>query len=302
MTLRCSACNKVVASKNDLTVKNICFDCHNTSAYFPLSYGYDVMDKFGVYMPMGTGVTNNTLLMGIELEYEQSSGVSFNRHSKRHLAYAGYKTQYGIVKNDGSLDNGAEFVTRPTTLRCHRKFMDKFMDLQPLNGMHTTRNCGMHVHLSKDSFTATHLAKFLVFFGVDDNYHLLKKVAGRNYMSNTYCNNDSDFKPKMGDIDSEKNVNFYAGFYMNKYSPVNVKDNTVEVRIFSSSKNKNKIMARLEFCEALFRFTKHASVDNLTAENFLNWVCARSKKYNNMVEYLVSRGVVINLATEKVET
>lgn len=86
---------------------------------------------------------------------------------------------FAILKHDGSIGQGFEIVTAPSTLELHRDNWKPFWSSTPqttLSGW-SSGKCGMHVHITRPS--ALTVGKMLCFLNADDNASLINAVAGR---------------------------------------------------------------------------------------------------------------------------
>ena len=173
-----------------------------------------------------------------------------------------------ICKHDGSLQDGRglEFVTVPMLLDEHRKvlraaFSSKFGD-DRVSAWSITK-CGMHVHLSRASLTNLTLGKMLCFMHNQSNIGFHVSIAGR---SSTYaCFNTYNCRVSLG---LPKNAR------TEKYSALNVKDHTVEFRIFRPSCRFETLLKNLCYCLAVRDFCKQSSLSTqaLTWDRFLTWL------------------------------
>lgn len=173
-----------------------------------------------------------------------------------------------LCKEDGSLRDGRglEFVTVPMLLDEHRKvlraaFSSKFGDGR-VNAWSITK-CGMHVHLSRASLTNLTLGKMLCFMHNQMNCGFHVSVAGRQTsyaMFNPYQTRVALGLPKNARTE--------------KYSALNVKDYTVEFRIFRPSCRFDTLLKNLCYCLAVRDFCKQSSLATqaLTWDRFLLWL------------------------------
>lgn len=173
-----------------------------------------------------------------------------------------------ICKEDGSLRDGQglEFVTVPMLLDEHRRvlraaFNSRFGDHR-VNAWSISK-CGMHVHLARSSLSNLTLGKMLCFMHRQENIGFHVAIAGRSssYAAfNTYNARVSLGLPKNARTD--------------KYSALNVKDYTVEFRIFRPSCQFNTLLKNLCYCLAVRDFCRQSSLATqaLSWDRFLLWL------------------------------
>lgn len=180
-----------------------------------------------------------------------------------------------IFKRDSSLpENGFEIVTAPATLGYHKQAWEKFFRTAA-DSLYASEECGLHVHISQDSFTLLGKGKFLVFFGLDGNYDFLKAIAGRDYRDNQYTN--SDFSPEITDVDTSGAIKEKLKRHRN--CAVNcMNSNTLEVRIFAATNKRNKFLTRLQLVHALHAFAHVTSCNKLGWRDFAEWLLARKRE------------------------
>ena len=216
-----------------------------------------------------------------------------------------------LMKSDGSIGMyGIEIVTVPATLAYHKKiFMDHFFGSP--NEFHkmlmATDQCGIHVHISKKSFTELDLGKFMTFINKKENTAFIDAVANRPH--NTYCvRNALAGKNKFGiDISAKvvqqackgrlvKNkLSFSRIEDFNRRQAVNLQNaHTVEVRAFKSSNDKNNVLRKLEFCESLVKFVRNHSMQQMTLYDYVNFMLDKANKsaYPHMIKWLASKDFI----------
>ena len=283
-------------------------------------YGTDAL-KYLTFksLPTDTEKSNgNKLYLGVELEV-----VVRSSYDKYDVAEKMDNDLYDfiIMCNDGSIDgDGFEIISAPATHNYHLTAWDKFFN----NGAKYVRgwkekSCGMHVHLSRNAFeNKYHLMKFVTFINHRRNEDFITNVAGRS--ANTYC------------AIKHKNYNKRALEFNNRYQAVNLENrNTIEVRIFQSNVAKKGFFKNLEFCVALFEYTKHCSIfgastahhmtidshrnksrkkhkenlyRSLIWDDFTRWcgTLANRKRYKYLTDWMVVNGYIKNIKKEKPST
>jgi hypothetical protein len=98
------------------------------------------------------------MVFGCEIELEGEDGSTSNDvafAASRVLDYPGCKN-FLIAKRDGSLAQGAEFVTQPFSWEWYLKNIQRFVDIfanMKERGFEAKRSCGLHVHVSRTPHT-----------------------------------------------------------------------------------------------------------------------------------------------------
>jgi hypothetical protein len=222
--------------------------------------------------------------MELELEIDGDEGTSsvIDRISDTfgNLVY---------LKEDGSLRNGVEIVTHPMT---YRYFIDHFPwdGLSNLDGCGTTRNTGIHVHMSRAGFAGPiHMYNFMKLWY--RNEPQIIRLAHR----------DSDwgaFRPE-----SRRAVKFTCkgqsppNQSQHRYSALNtLPPHTIEARVFRASLDRVRVQSALGLCDATVEYTRTLRVPDVVAggwdwRQFRNWLHApeRSDRYSSLIQEISAR-------------
>lgn len=246
------------------------------------------------------------IFYGVELEYEINKKSKFvlsqpeistkipgefeNSPMAHHICdilMAKYlKPCHSFIKRDGSLSDGLEIVTLPMDIREFQgpdkkgsapwiKFFNDMADF----GLTVRSTCGMHVHVSKEFLTPLQIGKMLKFIHCKDNFEFIKCIAGRT-PPNRYANI----------VDPKKVTDVHKHY--NRYDGINLTNpKTVEFRIFKASTKIERVLANIEFCDALVFFTwpSNAGVMGSNLSEFLKFVLRNRKQYPNLFGLLVSK-------------
>jgi hypothetical protein len=216
-----------------------------------------------------------------------------------------------IVKADGSIGTyGMEIVTIPATLAYHKKFMDDNF-FKPPYSFHkrvtATDQCGIHVHISKNALTPLDLGKLITFVNSLTTRAFIDLMAGRT--QNNYCQ-----KQAAGTL-SIKGIPIFKGLVSracqkgrikeglskrriesaSHYDAINIQNaNTIEIRIFKSSNDKNNIMRKLEFCDSLVKFVRCHAPLQMTTYDYVEFLLRKEnkKEYPNVVRWLASKNFI----------
>jgi hypothetical protein len=202
----------------------------------------------------------DNLYFGIELEVEKTE----SNIELRDMAKSIEQKDVYYLKQDGSLSNGFEIVTHPMTYQYIQENKEKIF-LEPLNKLlkggyrsYDSTTCGIHIHISKKAFGTWQLYRFLTFFV--ENKDFITQISQRKVEQldrwasiESETSNDLIYKAKKKD-----------GNYK-RYVAVNLQNHhTVEIRIFRGTLNFQSFIKNVEFCHALFNFTKDSKDITLT--------------------------------------
>ena len=190
---------------------------------------------------------------------------------------------FAICKSDGSLDNGFEIVTAPSTYAMHKKNWSKFFEdklcMEGLKGW-STDTAGLHIHFSRNALTPSEIGKILIFINDQTNNDFINEIAGRS----------SDQWAKT----SPKKITD-ALRSSDKYEAINTShSNTIELRIFRSNVSKHGFFRVLEFGFALTDFVKCTSLalTSLHYKSFHRFMARPENKstYPNLCAWLIRKG------------
>ena len=266
--IRCDGCNAKCVEQE--TRDGECVECigrdyriHNYSHRVEETLGFDKHSKKA-----------SEPYMGIELEYQADK-------PKGGRLYTGDKLKgHALMKDDGSIRNGFEIVTRPAGYWTHVNKLSSFLDDLPEH-IHPHTSCGMHVHISRTAFTFLGAGKFTEFFNRPENKKFVKLIAGRG--ETQYQKADATWDLKIPYNQAIKDYSY------NRYNFVNVSNRkTLELRIFATPANKMEFMIRMQFVKAMVEYCKPAQLsvplrEQTHYESFCNWL---DNTRNNSYEIL----------------
>lgn len=218
------------------------------------------------------------LYFGFELEIEVAASISDACDEVDGFSYL-------YMKSDSSIRRGFEIVSHPGTLNFWHQ---EEKAIAPLLAKLKTLGCnaepqGLHVHISRGLMQESHRIRFQSFF--DANRELLPKVARRSecgyskHKDLSHC----DWKNAANSPDRYQAVNWLNA-------------RTVEIRMFRGTLEINEFMASVEFCHAVYQFTKN-QVSLATIANGDSWnpfcdFVRHDKRYPALNAYLVEREVM----------
>jgi len=248
---------------------------------------YDYQPDFNFY-----GKPKNDLFFGIELEIEnieekQTNDIINNLH---HSLY---------VKEDGSLSNGFEVVSHPASFKWIKENLKHWREVFDFSKQgfrsYQTDTCGMHVHMSRKAFGTLQLYKLLKIFYENPKFILIMSRRSKMYRLEKYSSLTSD---ESLIIKARKP---YEEDFSKRYTAVNLcNPDTIEIRIFRGTLAEIGFLRNLEFCKAIYDFTKNVSVKNCIPPNFIKHVI-NSKQYPNLHKFIIDKDLVKGLKQDYIK-
>jgi hypothetical protein len=244
------------------------------------SYSYKPKPEFNFIK----GEDKNSLFFGIELEIENEENKISNKRAAQKIDEI-LSDDIVYLKSDGSLCNGFEIVTHPMSFSFIKSIPEKFslmLEYLKNNGFrsYNSTTCGMHIHISKENFTTWQLFRFMSFF--NDNKEFIVKLSQRD---------ESKLKKWASLSDENKDELVYKTISAKKckdnfsrYSAINLcNDKTIEIRIFRGTLAQGSFFKNIEFCQALFEYTRDNST--VTLQGFKEYV-ANKKEFKNLAQFI----------------
>ena len=237
------------------------------------------------------------LHMGFENEISVKAGEDIGVNIAKVLG--NYTEHQVYIKSDSSVYHGFEVVSHPFTLEAFKE-----LDWEYIFTSDTIEDdsCGLHVHLSRKSFTPYHLYKFLYF--IHNNKEFITSIAGRgatNYSKEIGQDLRGMARGKRKGKLNGSRYDREAGYSssdpaFDRHTKVNLSGkDTVELRFFKGCGNAYKLHYRIEFCHALFIFSRDNNKDMLSPDCFESFVEKENKRYqylNDFINTKVSEVVV----------
>lgn len=234
------------------------------------------------------------LYMGAELEMENVREHLDGWYLQTCEDFA--EPTFTFWKSDGSLsDSGAELVTMPATLDAMRNYFPwDAVETLRLKGARSfgTGSCGMHIHVSRSAFSATHMWRFVKL--QTKNVAMCTAIAQRN--SNQWARWSAN-----GNVDDSDGTlpDYVKGKDSNceRYVAINFQNqHTVELRYFVGNMVASSILAKFEFVHAMWNYTKDLSVQDvkngaLHSGAFLSWARAHENEYSTFVRFINQRSI-----------
>lgn len=272
-------------------------DEYDNPRSYVMGYSADVRH----YMATDASITPSPygeFLMGIELEVEPQGDYRDAEQLTRDQM-----TDYAILKRDGSLaDHGFEIVTAPRGMAEHIR---RFKAWEPHESLRAwdVDTCGMHVHISSPAFTQATLGKFIEFINSKRNDRFIHAIAGRHPETSSQCHH---YCQREGVLSEGNPKATLTGKNTDRYRMVNTCNlnhseaarlgltdnhvngrgfNTVELRIFRATLNKDRLLAQIEFAHAAVMFCRWSSYRALTGTEFLNWLQPMAGQYPHLAKW-----------------
>jgi len=237
------------------------------------SYTHKVEDE------LGFEDTTHTRF-GIELEYENVTKDHVFSHLKGHA----------LPKSDGSIRSGVEVVTKPACVATHKSALVPFFTNVTTK---KASNTGMHVHIERAKLSEYQIGFIQEFINHPDLLTINKKVAGRAYDINHFCQAKASLKMTTG-LQYDPAYKTLKRTASAKYSALNTsKKDTVELRIFSSPESAEECFAKLDFVSALVQYASPYSVhvknlkDKFSWDEFTKFIVANKKEFKDFHSYFI---------------
>ena len=268
----CEDCNELL-STDHYAEDGCCISCWPEETENGLhDYGYRPTPQF---------YGKSDLHFGIELEMESNGNDIGNAIEQLS------ETLY--AKHDGSLHNGLEVVSHPTSWDWLQEHKDVWGGVLKLSDSgfrsYNTSTCGMHVHMSKAAFTSLHLYKFLKLFFENPNFIL---IISRRHKDNLQ---------RWASAETDESLVYKAKTKSSKtgrYTAVNLQNSdTVEIRIFRGTLSPTGFWRNVEFCKAVFDYTKQASVREVTTQAFCQYVKQNHKEFPNLAAFIEEKNLCV---------
>jgi hypothetical protein len=249
-------------------------------------HGWDIHDYSFKPAPKMKGDHSDPLKLGIELEMEILSDRTEETVITKKLYDVDGARGLFYFKHDGSLRHGFELVTEPCTIKylySNKQIFDSVLDKAVNLGCRSydTETCGLHVHMSKAAFKSLHLYKFMKMFY--DHPAFILKISQRK-ADNIERWAQVEHLDEKAIRRSAKSKSSVTG---KRHSAVNLcSRNTVEVRIFRGTLNKNSFWKDIQVVHSLFYFTKDTVLRKITLDEYFKFVSKNREDYQELFAFL----------------
>ena len=225
----------------------------------------------------------STYFLGVELETE-SKGNS-NSECAEELDDI---SDLIYLKNDSSINDGFEVVTHPFS-DCwyteHKSIFNDVLSTLRDNGFrsYNTTTCGIHIHITKRYLSGLDIAKLHLFFC--ENEEFIKVISQRKTNNLDQWGKIKKDKKAIYDQSKKKGGS-------ERYTAINLQNHqTIEFRIFRGTLNENSYHKNIEFVIALCKFVKVTSLQQLTQNQFYNYI-KQDKSYKNLITFMEAKQCV----------
>lgn len=290
----CDDCGNVIDPYiESVTIRNdnvYCEDCASDhtdpNEEYVHEYGYSPRIMFNDGEELYRNPKKGERYFGLEIETE-CTGDILEIVEDEDYYWATYDSSIQCLQGGCA----AEIVTQPTTLKAWQNYSDAFFDALKYN-CDTNTSCGLHIHVNKDSVSDETIEKAMLF--ISKHYEKVTIFADR-LMCNicSYAGDNleryKDFYPCCKSVKEQINlVKKGKDNVRNKYLAINtMHKNTYEFRIFNSAVNKGRILAYIEFVEALLEYCSESNYLQIYKSNF--WNLAEYAKGKKKYEHLEHR-------------
>lgn len=243
----------------------------------------------------------NNLYIGFELEFDNTTRflspskkkqiIRINNNLIRNYSYLYYML-------DGSVKNGLEMISQPSTYNFYLKNKDIFKSIfdNIINeGYVASNKCGLHFHINKDYFDNNYQSD--LFYSKIQNLLTLCDKFWPNFVSfsNRKRMNLDKWAHKFNTAPKDvvkgivnKNKQGIYSNYFSKYTAINFNhSDTIEFRIFSSTLNIEDFYSLLEFIKNIAETVKNKDNEYIKDCNFESLIYGKSlinyyKKHYNV--------------------
>ena len=237
------------------------------------------------------------MYVGIELELDQEHRCRRSGDDADGLAIDLMKHFRGSLycEDDSSLRTGCECVTMPHTVPAYHAFdWDFLLEKADERNLAANHTCGMHTHVSRTAFggnrptQARNIAKLAML--IDEHWDWFWTLSRREDVDDEHWCKPSTFD---GDWDDYIDDMTSAGHDVNdddRYYAVNVQNsNTVEIRLWAASTDKDTIVGTIDTVEALVNLVKDESAETLydLTDEGLRDMLLKHATYKDSVETLL---------------
>ena len=195
------------------------------------------------------------ILLGVELEYTLPSRC---QEINEDIVSFIQNLPNFIVKDDGSLRcGGYEIVSAPLSLIKHKSGSEWYSILSMVDNsdnIDRDRDCGLHIHVNMDSGIDWRKCRALIYSNPTFFFKRYAKRSPNGYAFVTSYIEEPDSSDDDDDFDYEGHD--YEDLRYHAVNPRGNEGNTVEFRMFSSTKNMIRLFRSLELVHAFTRYSR----------------------------------------------
>ena len=242
----CAVCG-VVHPKRNLSRRNGVLVCDNCKSIVEGGIHYYSFKPTPFFNKLEN--EENPIYFGIELEVGNALHSDTDKAARElSLVKNHYKNFY--LKNDSSIPySGFELVTHPCTYQYFKSEFpwDKVLSEIKFRGLKGCDGCGIHIHISRNALSEYQWLLFDYFINTHKSgWETISRRRSAHYYHYTRKQQGRSLKYQYGGL-----------WHRSRYCAVNFNNlNTVEVRTFQSSTDKDTIFSYLNAVYALVNFIK----------------------------------------------
>ena len=219
--------------------------------------------------------------------------------NEKNPIFMGFEWEIGLKSKSGKLEFGnltklspdilkylsfgvggypIEIRSIPVTLGVHKTLMpEMFFSKDVFNDTIVfKREGGMHVHINKGAFDDTSIDKLhKLFYGSTKFTDMLQDLTKGRFYNSYWCSLKFSRLMLLSDTTSDK------GCAINHHDC-----GTIELRIFAVPQCEEEFFINMEFAEAVTRFVRIVSKEELTLDRFMSFISLRTKRYQYLWDYL----------------
>mgnify|MGYP004451524053 CR=1 FL=1 len=212
------------------------------------------------------------------------------------------------VKEDGSLDIGAEIVSHPFSWRFWKRYgydiYDTLFDVIKKAGYFSqeTSTCGMHIHYTKNALSELTLYKMLLMVYMESDFMTLISQREESGLADWCSVKPSSILgyncPDISDSRYKKKV-MQGLRYVARHkraedgtrgTALNITSQTVEMRLFKGTINIMTFAKNIEFLRSLIMFCRESSISDVENKNrvktFIHYLDNNQTRYPNLCWFL----------------
>lgn len=284
-------------SQSKFTYKDTTYNLMDGSGVHDYDYKPDDFELF--YLP---DESPTDLMLGVELELDDGGE---NSSSARYITSVLNKdifSEYTYCMHDGSLSDGFEIATMPSSLLFHMNkvnYKDAFKLASTMGyRSHDTSSCGLHVHMNRRFFgsskaTQNIKAAFMALI-LERNWDEVVKFSRRNYRHIEEWANKKGLEYEVNASDTADDIaSKFLDSYDDKYVALNTMHrNSFELRIFRGTLRHETYLATLQFVSNLAHIAK--SCTTLTRAQQISFAdIINYQRYPELTNYLATRGMFV---------
>jgi hypothetical protein len=223
-------------------------------------------------------------IFGIEIEFNDPRRSHFLQED-----VSPFTRKIAIIKYDGSLAyGGIEICSRPMHLKAHRVAWKPLFDKIKAKSVNpsVSAGTGLHIHFARD-YAQSHL----VNSGESNERELYYLIAD-------FMRANKPFFELCGGRRSSQWCRYGRGYTSEHNGALNLRQNTIEFRIFKSPKNYDTCLKGIEFIDALMKWAireRNANNPVSTAPliGFIQFINGNRRDYPKLNAFLYKKRKVV---------